>query len=435
MAAMESVWAGIFAALVAIACTGAPVAQVPPTTDLPSPTATPVPASTSPSDTDSPGGAFPSPTAIPAPGVAPLAPMDVERAFPNLSFREMLAMAYPDDGTDRLFLALKPGRIVVFPNDQSVDSAATFLDITGRVSDRGSEEGLLGLTFDPEYSRNGYLYVYYSAAQPRRVVVSRFSVSSDSAGAADPSSERVILEIPQPFANHNGGPVKFGPDGFLYIGLGDGGGGGDRGGNGQNTSTLLSTILRIHVRSMDSQGAYTVPADNPFVGLGGGAREEIWAYGLRNPWRFTFDRETGDLWLADVGQNRFEEVDLIRRGLNYGWNVMEGTHCFAPSSGCDRTGLQLPIIEYGHREGCSVTGGYVYRGSRLPMLSGAYVYGDFCSGKIWGLRYDGTEVSEHLELADTGLNISSFGEDQSGELYILAFDSSGDAGIYRLMPR
>jgi glucose/arabinose dehydrogenase len=361
--------------------------------------------------------------------------MDIERAFPNLAFREMLAMAYPDDGTDRLFLALKPGRIMVFPNDETVDAAVTFLDITGRVSDRGSEEGLLGLTFDPEYSRNGYLYVYYSAAQPRRVVVSRFSVSSDSAGAADPGSERVILEIPQPFANHNGGQVKFGPDGFLYIGLGDGGGGGDRGGNGQNTSTLLSTILRIDVRSMDSQGAYTVPADNPFVGLGGGAREEIWAYGLRNPWRFTFDRKTGDLWLADVGQNRFEEVDLIRRGLNYGWNVMEGAHCFAPSSGCNRTDLELPIVEYGHSEGCSVTGGYVYRGSRLPMLSGAYVYGDFCSGKIWGLRYSGAEVSEHLELVDTGLNISSFGEDQSGELYILDFDSSGDAGVYRLTPR
>ena len=361
--------------------------------------------------------------------------MDVERAFPNLSFREALAMAYPDDGTDRLFVALKPGRIMVFPNAENTASASTFLDITDRVNDRGSEEGLLGLTFDPDYARNGFFYVYYSASGPRRVVVSRFSVDEDNPETADSGSERVILEVSQPYRNHNGGQVKFGPDGLLYIGLGDGGSGGDPAGNGQDTTTLLGAILRIDASSIDSQGTYTVPATNPFVDRDGGVRKEIWAYGLRNPWRFSFDRETGDLWAADVGQNRFEEVDIIGPGLNYGWNVMEGAHCFSPQSRCDRTGLELPIAEYGHSEGCSITGGYVYRGSRLPMLSGAYVYGDFCSGKIWGLRYDGSRVTEHLELVDSDLGISSFGEDKSGELYIIAFGSSSGPGIYRLAPR
>ena len=200
---------------------------------------------------------------------------------------------------------------------------------------------------------------------------------------------------------------------------------------GQDTSTLLGSILRIDVSSLDSQGSYAIPADNPFVGRGGGAREEIWAYGLRNPWRFTFDRDTGDLWAADVGQNGFEEVDIIEPGLNYGWNIMEGSHCFEPSRNCDQSGLELPVTEYGRRRGCSVSGGYVYRGSRIESLRGAYVYGDFCSGKIWAIRHDGTRVTEQLELVDSRLQISSFGEDQSGELLILSFDEK----IYRLAPR
>ena len=374
--------------------------------------------------------ATPEPTPTPRPAVraAHLKKMQVEPAFPDLEFDQQVDLTYADDGTDRLFLVLQPGRIMVFRNDRDVGSAKTFLDIRARVNDRGSEEGLLGLAFDPHYRTNGYFYVYYSASSPRRSVISRFAVSDDDPDRADADSERVVLEVPQPFSNHNGGKVVFGPDGYLYLGLGDGGSGGDPKGNGQNRSTLLGTILRIDVRPVASEAAYVVPPDNPFAG-GGEAREEIWAYGLRNPWRFTFDRETGDLWAADVGQNRYEEIDVIKPGLNYGWNRMEGFHCFFPRE-CDMGGLEPPIIEYGRDGGCSVTGGYVYRGSRLPSLSGAYVYGDFCSGKIWALRYDSERVTEHLELVDSPLNVSAFGEDPAGELYILSYSG----GIYRLGP-
>ena len=357
--------------------------------------------------------------------------MDVERAFPNISFPRMVAFAYPDDSSVRLFLVLQPGRIVVLPNDQGVTSANTFLDITDKVNDRGNEEGLLGLAFDPGFSSNGYFYVYYTAAGPRRSVVSRFTADPERSGIADLASERIVMEVPQPYRNHNGGQLAFGPDGYLYIGLGDGGSGGDPLGNGQNRATLLGSILRIDVTSLDSTGSYTVPADNPFVGEGGGVRGEIWAYGFRNPWRFTFDRGTGDLWVGDVGQDRFEEVDIVGPGLNYGWNVMEGAHCFQPPSGCDREGLHAPVVEYDSSKGCSVTGGYVYRGTRIPSLQGAYVYGDFCSGRVWALRYDGTQITEQLELVDSDLSISSFAEGPSGDLYILSFDEM----IYRLTPR
>ena len=357
--------------------------------------------------------------------------MEVQPAFPSLSFGRMVALAYPDNASNRLFLALQPGRIFVFPNDPGVDSPDLFLDISEHVNDKGREEGLLGLAFDPSYRTNGYFYVYYSASSPRRSVLSRLSVSENDPNVADANSERIILEVPQPYSNHNGGQLIFGRDGYLYIGLGDGGRGGDPHNNGQNSATLLGSILRIDVSSIDSRGTYRIPPDNPFAGQSGGAREEIWAYGLRNPWRFTFDRQTGDMWAADAGQDRFEEVDIIEPGLNYGWNVMEGAHCFEPKEGCDRNGLEMPVIEYAHRDGCSVIGGYVYRGSRIPSLYGAYVYGDFCSGKIWALRHDGLRVTEHLELVDSDLNISSFGEDQSGELLILSFDMK----IYRLTPR
>ena len=356
---------------------------------------------------------------------APLTELSVEPAFPALSLSRMVGMTYPPDGSDRLYVVLQPGRIVFFPNDREVDSAELFLDIRDRVNDRGEEEGLLGLAFDPQYADNGHLYVYYSASSPRRSVVSRFSVSAD--GRADPGSERVLLEVAQPFSNHNGGQIAFGPDGYLYIALGDGGSRGDPQENGQDLGTLLGSILRIDVSTVDSTGAYAVPSDNPFVGHSG-ARPEIWAYGLRNPWRFSFDRATGDLWTADVGQNRFEEVDIIRPGLNYGWNIMEGEECFARSD-CDRTGLEIPVAEYGREDGCSVTGGYVYRGSSLPSLYGAYVYGDYCSGRIWALRHDGDEVTEHMQIVDSGLRIPSFAEDAAGELYVLSFDGT----IYRLV--
>jgi glucose/arabinose dehydrogenase len=357
----------------------------------------------------------------------PVTALDVERAFPGLSFTRMVALAYPDDRTDRLFLVLQSGRIMVFRDDQTVSSAETFLDIRQQVNDRGNEEGLLGLAFDPEYRANGYFYVYYSASSPRRSVISRFSASTADPDSAVPGSERIVLEVPQPYSNHNGGQIAFGPDGYLYIGLGDGGSRNDPNGNGQDRSTLLGSILRIDVSTLDETGVYAVPANNPFVGTDDGAREEIWAHGLRNPWRFTFDRLTGDLWAGDVGQNRYEEIDIVRPGLNYGWNVMEGDECFQPREGCDRTGLEPPVAVYGRNGGCSVTGGYVYRGARLPSLYGAYVYGDFCSGRIWAFRYDGRRVTEHIELVDSDLSISSFGEGRDGELYILSFDEK----IYR----
>ena len=356
----------------------------------------------------------------------PLAPVELEPAFPGIEFDRMVLLTYPEDESGRLFVVLQPGRIVVFENDPGVESARTFLDIRERVNDAGNEEGLLGLAFDPAFAENGHFYVNYTASGPRRSVVSRFSVSAGDASRADADSEVVFLEVAQPYRNHNGGHIAFGPDGMLYVGLGDGGSGGDPRGNGQDTSTLLGSILRIDVSALDETGGYAVPPDNPFAGGGGTARAEIWAYGLRNPWRFSFDRETGDLWAADVGQNKYEEVDIIRPGRNYGWNVMEGAHCYR-RAGCDTRGLEMPVAEYGRDGGCSVTGGHVYRGRRLPTLYGAYLYGDFCSGKIWALRHDGAAVTEQMLVADTGLSISSFGEGPSGEVYVLTFEGA----VYR----
>jgi glucose/arabinose dehydrogenase len=337
-----------------------------------------------------------------------------------------------DDG--KLFLVLQPGKVMVFDDDEDAGEAATFLDIRERVNDSGNEEGLLSIAFPPDYGESGHFYVYYSASSPRRSVVSRFSVDESGPKAADPASEVIVLEVAQPFANHNGGQLAFGPDGFLYIGLGDGGNRADPQGHGQDTSTLLGSILRIDVSTVGADSSYTIPPDNPFIAGPGGARGEIWAFGLRNPWRFSFDRETGELWTGDVGQNRFEEIDIIKPGLNYGWNVMEGRHCFSGSrvrseaEACQGPGLALPVVEYGREDGCSVTGGHVYRGERLPELTGAYVYGDFCTGNIWALRYDGSRVTEYRLLVGSDLQIPAFGEGPSGEIYILSFGG----GIYRL---
>ena len=326
----------------------------------------------------------------------------------------------------QVWVSEQAGRVWLFDGTSADDIAVPEpLDITDRVSSRGSEEGLLGMALDPKTKR--HLYVYYSAANPRRSVVSRFTVSSDNP-SGDPDSEMAILEVEQPYANHNGGQLAFGPDGYLYIGLGDGGAAGDPQGNGQNTSTLLGSILRIDVSQATFDHPYTIPPDNSFFADGGG-RGEVWAYGLRNPWRFAFDRDTGELWAGDVGQNRWEEIDLIERGANYGWNVLEGNHCFRTRDGCQRTGTVPPVWEYSlDGEPCSVIGGYVYRGSAIPWLNGAYVYGDFCSGKIFGLRYVNGEVMEHKQLLDTAFRIMSFAQDNNGELYLL----SQESGIYRL---
>ena len=344
--------------------------------------------------------------------------MRTEVIFPSISFDRMVYLTHPDGIDDRLYLVLQPGRIMVFDNVANPPAPETFLDIRSRVSDRGNEEGLLGLAFDPDYQDNGYFYVYYSAASPRRSVIARYQVSADTR-EVDPSTEKIIMEIGQPFSNHNGGHITFGPDGYLYVGLGDGGSGGDPRGHGQNLRTLLGTIIRIDVSTLDETGSYAVSSDNPSVGVEG-ARPEIWAYGLRNPWRFSFDRETGELWAGDVGQNKLEEINIVTKGGNYGWNIMEGTSCFRDNS-CDSDELVPPVAEYGRDGGCSVTGGYVYRENRIPSLVGAYLYGDFCTGKIWALRYDGSRVTENAQIADTDLQISSFAEGPDGEVYILSF--------------
>ena len=412
-------------------------AETPAPTPLPTDSKPPTRAATLPPTPPSAEPNAPSPTSsLPPTALSPagntpaqplLGPLTVARAFEHLDFRGLTNLTQPSAGDDRLFITEQSGRVLAFANDEETREAQVFLDIQDRVSERGSEEGLLGLAFDPRYRENGYFYVYYSASGPRRSVVSRFRLNAETQ-QADPASEFVIMEIDQPFRNHNGGQLAFGPDGFLYVGLGDGGSGGDPMGHGRNKGTLLGSILRIDVSRATSETSYAVPPDNPFVG-DSSARPEIWAYGLRNPWRFTFDRETGRLWAGDVGQNSVEEVDVVEKGGDYGWNTLEGSQCFSPAD-CDPTGTVLPVWEYPTRGNCSVIGGYVYRGGGIPSLTGAYVFGDFCSGRIWALRYDGQEVTEHLLLADTSLRIASFGQDREGALYVL----SQNAGIYRLIP-
>jgi len=337
------------------------------------------------------------------------------RAEPALALTfERMTELKPIPGDEGHGLLLTKDGVVRFvalmPSDQN---PSVFMDIRDRIiTNPGQEEGLLGLAFAPDFATSRRFYLYYTAGNPRRSVISRFT--ADATGtSADASSERVVLEIGEPFANHNGGAMAFGPDGMLYIGVGDGGSQGDPNGNGQNTDVLLGKILRIDV----SGDAYTSPSDNPFAN---GGRPEVWAYGLRNPWRINFDPVTGALWAADVGQNKWEEVDRIERGGNYGWNVMEGNHCFKPSSGCDTHGLIPPRVEYSHDDGCSITGGYVYRGRAMPELQGWYVYGDFCSGKVWAVDTASPDAPP-VQLASTKLAIASFAQDADGELYLVTF--------------
>jgi glucose/arabinose dehydrogenase len=371
----------------------------------------------------------PSPRPPEPQGQEPLRILEVRVAFQNLSYERMVYLTHAGDGSNRLFVLLQRGIILVFLNQVDIRSAEVFLDMSDRVNSAGNEEGLLGLAFDPNFTSNGYFYVHYTANPPRRSVISRFSVNVDDPNKADKTSELALLEVPQPYPNHNGGQISFGPDGYLYIGLGDGGSGGDPHGNGQSLATLLGKILRIDVSKSSHNERYRIPPGNPFVSAQN-VKGEIWAYGLRNPWRFSFDKATGLLWAADVGQNNYEEVDIIEKGGNYGWNKMEGDHCYPPSViNCNKEGFNLPIAEYDHDEGCSITGGYVYRGTRLRTLYGAYIYGDYCSGRIWAIRYD-SKITERLQLIDSNLTIASFGEDESGELYILSFDGK----IYSFVP-
>ncbi len=353
---------------------------------------------------------------------AGLAQFRIEVAFPNLTFKWPVDLQHPPDGSNRLFVIEQEGRIYGFDNDPNVAAKQVFLDMGERIV-YGGERGLLGLAFHPNYADSGYFYVNYTASGPPRTVVSRFTVSGDDPDSADVSSEFVILEIEQPYANHNGGQLVFGPDGYLYIGMGDGGNGGDPEGHGQNRHTLLGALLRIDVDHPMEGIPYGIPADNPFVGNQDGVREEIYAYGLRNPWRFSFDSVTGELWLADVGQNAYEEIDMVTSGGNYGWNIMEGWHCYLPASNCDTTGLSRPIWEYDHSKGFSITGGFVYHGAKIAELQGKYIYADWGSGTGWMLDYDGGGPPMNTELFQMGArSVSSFGVDEAGELYICSFD-------------
>lgn len=359
------------------------------------------------------------------------AQIELQQAFPALSFTRPVDLQHAGDGTNRIFVVEQRGIISVFENDPAVASKTVFLDIEERVDDSSNEEGLLGLAFHPDYENNGYFYVNYTATGPDRTLISRFKVSANDPNVAEPDSEVVIITIPKPFSNHNAGQLAFGPnDGYLYITTGDGGSGGDPQGNGQNPQTLLGSILRIDVDTTAPGLQYSIPPTNPFVGNTQGYREEIYAWGLRNPWRMSFDPVTGWLWAADVGQNAWEEIDIIENGKNYGWNIMEGNHCYNPPTGCNTAGLTLPVWEYSHSLGNSVTGGYVYRGPGVPEFTGKYIYADFGSGRIWALEYDGVNPAVNNLLIDTSLLIASFGVDQDRELYICAFDGK----IYRFKP-
>lgn len=330
-----------------------------------------------------------------------------------------------DDGSDRLFIVQQGGQIRILQSGALVSTP--FLDLSSLTVASG-ERGLLGLAFHPDFATNGFFYVDYTDLRGD-TMIARYHAEPGS-NVADPSSARIVLQVGQPFANHNGGQLQFGPDGYLYVGMGDGGSAGDPENRAQDLTTLLGKLLRLDV---DRGLPYTIPDDNPFVDEAS-ARPEIWAYGLRNPWRFSFDRETHDLWIADVGQGSFEEVDFQPAssigGENYGWHVMEAAHCFETST-CDRTGLVLPVIEYDHSAGCSVTGGYVYRGFRYAALRGIYFYGDYCSGVISGATQTTSGFTTQA-LLPAGFHISTFGEDDAGELYVADYDR-GD--IYHITDR
>lgn len=368
-----------------------------------------------------PPAAYP-PPAIPSPepaSSADLSHLEVELLSVVEGLDTPIRIAQAGDGSERLFILEKKGVIRMVRNGML--DASPFLDIQDRVGSSGSEQGLLGLAFSPRFSEDGFFYVNYTDSNGR-TVISRFSAENDRQNA-DPASETAILTQDQPAENHNGGHLAFGPDGYLYIGLGDGGGAGDRFGNGQNGKSWLGAVLRIDV----SQNPYVIPADNPFVS-DPDVLDEIWAIGLRNPWAFSFDRLTGDLFIADVGQNQWEEVDFQAvggtGGENYGWPIMEGAKCYPDQNAvCDQDQYVLPLVEYDHSLGCSITGGYVYRGEQNPALAGVYLFGDYCSGRIWGLTQTQAGVWELTQLVQANIRISSFGEDEKGELYLVAMDS------------
>jgi glucose/arabinose dehydrogenase len=394
----------------------------------------------------------------------PLPKVELRQVFTNLQVARPVWMGEAPDGSGRMFIVGQAGKILIVQKGSDGADAKEFFNIEDRHPYFDNEDGLMSIAFHPGFRTNGLFYVYYNQKNtqqdidrlrngapvsfPFRSVVSEFKVSATNADVADMSSERVVLEVLQPFSNHKGGEVAFGPDGYLYLGLGDGGNGGDPLGNGQSTATLLAKMLRIDVDSRATVGRgarqhqlqYGIPSDNPFAHepeINSGARKEIFAYGLRNPWRYSWDRQTGDLWVGDVGQDLWEEVDLVTNGGNYGWSVREGAHHFKPGP----PGAQYaePVIEYPHKPnlqaqgmfpdhsiGFCVIGGYVYRGKKYPALDGVYVYGDYNLGTIWGFRYDRAahKITDEGTLLAQKKNIFSFAEDADGELYVLTQDGT-----------
>lgn len=378
-------------------------------------------------DSNAPAPPPPPPTADPQ--------IALQRVFPMLSFSAPVAMLQAPGDSSRWFVVEKQGIVRVFDNDPNVTVSSVFVDIAARVDSSFSESGLLGMAFHPDFASNGQVYLSYtSSGAPLVSNVARFD-SGDGGVTLNPLGEIPIMTVLQDSANHNGGNIAFGPDGYLYAGWGDGGGGGDPLNRAQDLSNLPGSITRIDI---DTGNPYAIPTNNPFAGaalcqdgfaIGGANCPEIYAWGLRNPWRWSFDSLTGNLWLGDVGQGSWEEIDLIERSMNYGWREREGAHCFNPSSGCG-TNFVDPITEYGRSDGNSVTGGYVYRGSAIAALQGHYVYGDFGSGRVWSIPAASTQGTAGVELLASGLNIASFAEDHDGELYLLHY---GAGEIYQVV--
>ncbi len=351
--------------------------------------------------------------------VSPL-PIGLAKAYPNLRLRRPIVLTHAGDGSSTIYVASQLGVIHRLPADRDAAEAPVFFDIESRVSyrDKENEEGFLGLAFHPKFRENGQFFVYYtSRAEPHTSIISRFRTGRS--GLGDPASEQELLRLKQPFWNHNGGGLAFGPDGYLYISLGDGGAANDPFGHGQNLATLFGSILRIDVDRGTERQPYAIPPDNPFIDRRE-ARPEIWAYGLRNVWGLAFDPPTGTLWAADVGQDLYEEIDLIVKGGNYGWNLREGRHRFGRKGSDERPDLIEPIWEYNHSIGKSITGGVVYRGQKFPELVGCYLYGDYITGKLWALRYDPVQqrVTANRPFQPSTAPIISFGVDSAGEVYL-----------------